>query len=32
MCRGVMLMNIGIAWNYKQDYESEMFVFDKLDN
>lgn len=28
---GAMLMNIGIAWNYRHDYESEMFIFDKLD-
>lgn len=27
---GAMLMNVGIAWNYKCDYESEMFVFDKV--
>ncbi|MBO5745980.1 MAG: alpha-galactosidase [Clostridia bacterium] len=26
---GAMLMNIGIAWNHKRDYESEMFVFEK---
>ena len=27
---GAMLMNVGIAWNHKHDYESEMFVFDKV--
>ena len=27
---GAMLMNVGIAWNHKRDYESEMFVFDKV--
>ena len=27
---GAILMNVGIAWNHKRDYESEMFVFDKV--
>ncbi len=27
---GAMLMNIGLAWNYKADFESEMLVFDKM--
>ncbi len=26
---GAMLMNVGIAWEYKYDYESEMLVFQK---
>ncbi len=26
---GAMLMNVGIAWNYRYDYESELLVFEK---